>query len=86
MSGKQDKASRRLMKSVEEETQKNIDALEEAGKYDKAQFVIEIIRFQRTMPFWERVKLAISILFAKYWWAVCRFKRKVETRIRFNWM
>ena len=47
-----------------------IDALEEAGKYDKAQFVIRMIHFQRTMPLWERVKLATSILFVKYWWAV----------------
>ena len=70
MSAKKDKESRRLMKSVEEETQKNIEALNEAGKYDKAQFVIGLIKFQRTTPFWERVKLAMSILFIKYWWAV----------------
>lgn len=70
MSGKQDKASRRLTASVDEEMSKFLKNADEAVKIDKAKLIVEFLYLQKTMPFWERLKLAISVLFIKYWWAV----------------
>jgi len=70
MSGKQDKASRRLTASVDKKMEGHLKHIEEAVKYDKAKFAVDFLQFQRTMPIWERIKLATSILFMKYWWAV----------------
>lgn len=70
MSGKKDKESRRLTASVDKKMVGHLKHIEEAVKYDKAKFAVEFLQFQRTMPLWERVKLATSILFMKYWWAV----------------
>jgi len=70
MSGKKDKESRRLTKSIDKKMEGHLKHIEEAAKYDKAKFAVEFLQFQRTMPMWERVKLATSILFMKYWWSV----------------
>ena len=69
MSGKQDKASRRLTASVDEEMSKFLKNADEAVKIDKAKLIVEFLYLQKTMPLWERVKLAVSVLFIKYWWA-----------------
>jgi len=70
MSGRKNKESRRLTASIDKKMEGHLKHLEKATNYDKARFAVEFLQFQRTMPLWERIKLATSILFIIYWWAV----------------
>ena len=64
MSGKQDKASRRLTKAVDEKMAKHLKSLEAAKKIDHAKVIATYNSYLRTMPYWEKVKFAFSLLTA----------------------
>jgi len=62
MSGKKDKASRRLTKAVDEKMKKHLKSLEGAKKIDHAKVIATYNHYLRTMPYWKKVKFAFSLL------------------------
>ena len=64
MSGKQDKASRRLTKAVDEKMKKHLKSLEGAKKIDHAEVIATYNHYLRTMSFKKKWAFATSLLFS----------------------
>ena len=64
MSGKKDKESRRLTKSLNTSMKKHLKHLEGAKKIDHAKVIATYNLYLRKMNYWKKVKFAFSLLTA----------------------